>query len=111
MKFCNQCRNALVKIESNNGLVWYCNSCSCDFKIEPKDMIIYGNEQKQIIILKEGSVIYNYATNPKIEYKCKKAGCPYTIIAYELDVNGNKMYGCRCNHSWIEYKKINTNYF
>lgn len=108
--FCNQCRNLLEKIESR-GLIGYCNSCSSEYELEPKDMLVYSNEQKQIIILKSGSEIYNYATNPKIEYKCKRQGCPYNIISYEIDINKNKMYGCRCNHSWIEYKKINTNFF
>lgn len=98
--FCIECNNILTKITDTNELKFVCVTCGNEYAANGRDTLISNVDKKNYSMSKSGKVIYYYNSNPKVLKPCEK--CTSKIVAYEIDAEMNRMYGCACGYSWKE---------
>lgn len=98
--FCTDCDNILTKITESNHLRFVCITCGNEYSADGRDTLINNVDKKSYSMAKSGKIIWYFNSNPKILKKCEK--CPSKIVAYEIDQNMKRMYGCKCGYSWKE---------
>ena len=99
---CVQCNNVLQKITDSNRLRYLCTNCGSEYKASSSDTMIYSEDKKIYSQEKNGRSIYFYPSNQKIFKSCRSDKCKAKIVAWEIDREMNKIYGCECGYSWKE---------
>lgn len=97
---CSYCNNILEKTTESGVLKFNCGTCGSQFESKGEDSLI-SNDDKQIFhLIKNGRTIWFYPSNQKVFKACIK--CKSKIVAFEVDSQMNKIYGCSCGYSWKE---------
>jgi DNA-directed RNA polymerase subunit M/transcription elongation factor TFIIS len=99
---CPHCNNILQKITDSNRLKYLCISCGSEYKASGMDTLIYSEDKKTYSLAKDGRSIWFYPANQKVFKACQSAKCKSKIVAWEQDIEMNKIYGCECGYSWKE---------
>jgi DNA-directed RNA polymerase subunit M/transcription elongation factor TFIIS len=98
---CASCHNILQKVTDTGKLKYLCLTCGTEYAAKGHDTLTYIEDNRSYSLSKDGRTIWYYPANPKVWKECTK--CKLKMIAWEHDVDMNKIYGCQCGYSWKEF--------
>lgn len=100
---CPRCNNILQKITDSSKLKFMCTTCGSEYKASGLDTLIFNDDDKKYSLTKDGRTIWFYPANQKVVKDCDSKKCSKKTVAWENDVEMNKIYGCECGYSWKEF--------